>query len=57
MLLNKNVTKVTEEYILVIEKDINGKQHFYICENMEDAKNWFSKDTQKQFITLLKGKR
>ena len=47
------MNKIKEQYVLVIQYDKNRKPHFYVCENMQVAKDNFSKDTQKQYVTMI----
>ena len=37
---------------LIITKDINGKEHFYIFDNLEVAKKYKSSDDKIQPITM-----
>ena len=48
-----NGHKIKEKYVLVIEYDRNRKPHFYVCENMQVAKDNFPSDTQKQYVTMI----
>jgi hypothetical protein len=49
----RGMKKIKEQYVLVTTYDRNNKPHFTVCENMEVAKENFSKDTQKQYITMI----
>lgn len=45
--------KITEQYVLVTTYDRNNKPHFTVCEDIEVAKENFSKSAQKQYITMI----
>lgn len=51
--MKEKLNKVKNQYVLVINRDKNGKPKYYVCENMETAKKNFSSDVQKQFITMI----
>jgi GH25 family lysozyme M1 (1,4-beta-N-acetylmuramidase) len=51
--MNKKMNKIKEQYVLVIQYDKNRKPHFYVCENMQVAKDNFSSNVQKQYVTMI----
>lgn len=40
-----------KQMVLVITNDRNGKQHFYLCYTMEEAKELYP-EAEKRFITI-----
>lgn len=49
-LLKDGFVKVQK--FLIITKDINGKEHFCILDDLEDAKKYKSSDDKMQPITM-----
>lgn len=47
------MNKIKEQYVLVTQYDKNRKPHFYVCENMQVAKDNFPKNCQKQYVTMI----
>ena len=47
--------KIKDKYVLIVQKDYSkNKEHFILCEDMELAKEIFSSDTEKRYITFIK---
>ena len=48
------IDKIKDKYVLVIQKDYSkNKEHFILCEDMDLAKEMFSSDTEKRYITFI----
>lgn len=47
---------VSEQLVVVIDRDINGKQHLVLFEDMDTAKKYTSSDSNKRLITLFRKK-